>query len=64
MLQGVLSSFVFFIIPQVLWKVYEYVFGTTLFMESLGNASADLILGFLGVVMIVTLQNTLWRKAS
>ena len=40
---------------QLIWKIYEYVAGTTLFMSSLSNIIMDLFLGSIASILGVLL---------
>lgn len=39
------------LIPQILWKIYEYITGYTLFMASMSNVFMDIVLGTVGVIV-------------
>jgi len=39
------------LVPQLLWKLYEYITGYTLFMASLSNVFMDVVLGCLGAFL-------------
>lgn len=48
---GLTPKLVVAMIPQFLWKVYEYVAGYSVFMLSLNNIAVDLVLGFVGATV-------------
>jgi hypothetical protein len=45
--------FLLALVPQLLWKAYEYTAGYELFIASLPNCAADLVLGAIGAYVSI-----------